>query len=162
MPVLPSPLSSEASAASRKPALSKAEGAPRLLTCQTAATQCAHRTRLSGVVEFTRMPTDQDLFNELSFYTLSHPSPAFIHQHVVDAFAAQHADEQSKPIATVFALIGLYLHIEKSFTGKQVQRAHMRLARHRKQWPRLEPPKDRGAIGIPQVLAAPPGRSAMK
>jgi hypothetical protein len=104
------------------------------------------------------MPTDQDLFNELSFYTLSHPSPAFIHQHVVDAFTAQHANEQSKPIATVFALIGLYLHVEKGFTGKQVQKAHMQLAKQRKQWPLLNPPMGCGALGITQVLAVPPGK----
>jgi hypothetical protein len=103
------------------------------------------------------MASDQDLYNELAFYTLSHPSQAFIHQHAVDAFAAQHADERSKPIATVFALIGLYLHIEKGFSGKQVQKAHMQLATRRKQWPRLEPPEERGATGVSAVLAAPPG-----
>jgi hypothetical protein len=103
------------------------------------------------------MPTEQDLYNELAFYTLSHPSPAFIHQHVVDAFAAQHADENSKPIATVFALIGLYLYIEKGFTGKQVQKAHMQLAKQRRQWPLLNPPKDRGAVTVSAVFAIPPG-----
>jgi len=103
------------------------------------------------------MASDQDLNNELAFYTLSHPSPAFLHQHAVDAFAAQHADERSKPIATAFALIGLYLYIEKGFTGKQVQKAHMQLARQRRQWPQWEPPLERGAIGVSAVLAAPPG-----
>jgi hypothetical protein len=58
------------------------------------------------------MATDLDLFHELSFYTLSHGDPAFIHQNSVDAYTAQHADETTKPIAVVFALIGLYLHLE--------------------------------------------------
>lgn len=30
-----------------------------------------------------------DPFHELSFYTLSHPDPSFIHQHSVDAYTAQ-------------------------------------------------------------------------
>ncbi len=103
------------------------------------------------------MPTDQDLYNELAFYTLAHGDPAFIHQNVVDAFAAQHADASTKPITIVFALIGLYLHVEKGFTGKQVQRAHMQLARHRRQWTMPALPQNRGAIRIQDVLAAAPG-----
>ncbi|MDT7814573.1 MAG: hypothetical protein QOJ42_4489, partial [Acidobacteriaceae bacterium] len=27
--------------------------------------------------------TNDELYNELAFYTLSHPDPAFLHQHVV-------------------------------------------------------------------------------
>jgi hypothetical protein len=106
---------------------------------------------------------DQDLFHELSFYTLAHSDPAFIHQNAVDAYTAQHADETTKPIAVVFALIGLYLHLERSFTGKQVQRAHMKMARQRKQWPRLSLPVKPAAITVADVLQAAPGpaRDAM-
>jgi Family of unknown function (DUF5946) len=109
------------------------------------------------------MNADQDRYSELAFYTLAHPSPSFIHQHVVDAFAVQTADENSKPIGIAFGLMGLYLHVEKNFTGKQVQKAHMRLGRHRKQWLRPALPKVRGAITIANVLAVPPGapRDAM-
>jgi hypothetical protein len=109
------------------------------------------------------MTTDEDLYNELAFYTLAHPDPAFIHQNIVDAFAAQHADETSKPIYIVFALIGLYLCVEKNFTGKQAQKAHMQLAKTRRQYVRPVLPKDRGAIGIRDVLAVPagPARDAM-
>ncbi len=103
------------------------------------------------------MPSDQDLYNELAFYTLAHGDPAFIHQNVVDAFAAQTADESTKPITIVFALIGLYLYVEKGFTGKQVQRAHMQLAKYRRQWLMPALPIDRDAIRIHDVLAAAPG-----
>ena len=109
------------------------------------------------------MTAEQDLFHELAFYTLAHGDPAFIHQNVVDAFAAQHADGGSKPISVIFALVGLYLHVEKNFTGRQVQLVHMQLAGRRKQWsmPALSP--DRGTIGIADVLAVAPGtaRDAM-
>lgn len=106
---------------------------------------------------------DQDLYNELAFYTLAHGDPAFIHQNVVDAFAAQTASESTKPITIVFALIGLYLYLEKGYTGKQVQRAHMQLAKYRRQWFKPALPLDRGAIRIQDVLATAPGgdRDAM-
>lgn len=108
------------------------------------------------------MPADQDLYNELAYYTLAHGDPAFIHQHLVDAFTAQHADEHTKPIAVVFALIGLCLYLEKNFTGRQVQQMHMQLARHRKQWPRLPLPQERGNITAADVLAASPGQDRDK
>lgn len=71
---------------------------------------------------------EQDKFYDLSYYTLAHRDPSFIHQHIVDAYGAQHADATTKPIALAFALIGLCLYIEEGYSGKQVQRAHMRLA----------------------------------
>lgn len=109
------------------------------------------------------MATAQDLYNELAFYTLAHGDPAFIHQYAVDAFAVQHADAKSKPIAVVFGLVGLYLHVEKGFTGRQVQIAHMRLAARRRQWPQVPLPEFRGAITIADVLGASAGpeRDAM-
>ena len=109
------------------------------------------------------MKTAQDLYNELAFYTLARGDPAFIHQHVVDAFAVQRADENTKPIAVVFGLAGLYLHLEKGFTGRQVQVMHMRMAARRKQWPHIPLPADRGEITIAEVLASPAGdeRDAM-
>ncbi len=104
-------------------------------------------------------PDLDDLYHELSYYTLAHRDPAFIHQHIVDAYTAQHAHETTKPIAVVFALIGLYLHLEKNFTGRQVQRFHMKLAKVRRRWVRLPLPKERGAITVRHVLAAAEGPS---
>jgi Family of unknown function (DUF5946) len=101
---------------------------------------------------------DQELYNELAFYTLSHRDPSFLHQHAVDAYTAQHAEEHTKAIAIVFALIGLYLHVEKNFTGRQVQRVHMQMGKSRKTWPQLTPPREPGAITVSAVVAASPGR----
>lgn len=101
--------------------------------------------------------SDQDAYAELSVYTLAHPDPAFIHQHIVDAFVAQTAGLDTKPITLTFALVGLYLAVEKGYTGRQVQLAHMALARKRKVWPALPLPDERGAITVREVLAAPPG-----
>jgi hypothetical protein len=103
------------------------------------------------------MPTDEELYNDLAYYTLAHPDPAFIHQLLVDAYTAQRADATTKPIAITFALIGLYLVVEKNFTGKQVQRVHMQLARSRQMWPSFSLPDDRGTMTVGDVASVPPG-----
>lgn len=99
----------------------------------------------------------QEKFYELSYYTMAHPDPAFIHQHIVDAFTAQTADENTKPIGITFSLIGLCLYLEKNYTGKQVQLAHMSLVRHKRDWPKFDLPESRGEIGIEDVLNEPAG-----
>lgn len=103
------------------------------------------------------MATDEELYHALMAYTLELRDQAFLHQHVVDAYAAQHADATSKPIGVVFALVGLYLHVERGFTGRQVQRVHMQLAEQRRAWPRMQVPADCGAVGVRDVMAAAAG-----
>ncbi|HEY6446533.1 MAG TPA: DUF5946 family protein [Acidobacteriaceae bacterium] len=100
------------------------------------------------------MRTERELFDELSFYTLAQPRPPFIHQIAIDTFTLQQANAATKSMALVFALIGLYLHIEKGFTGLAVQQAHTRMARERKEWPLLPLPASRGAIRVADVLGA--------
>jgi len=104
------------------------------------------------------MATDRnrDAFDQLCCYTLSHAGADFIHQHVVDAFAAQDATTDDKPIRLAFALVGLYLHVEKGFSGREVQLAHMKLARTKQDWPVFDLPADRGEITAATVISAPP------
>lgn len=99
----------------------------------------------------------QEAYDELCCYTLTHGDPRFIHQHVVDAFTAQNADQNTKRIGLTFALIGLYLHVEKQFSGKEVQRVHMLLAQRKRDWPAFPLPEDRGSISEDEVLACPAG-----
>lgn len=101
----------------------------------------------------------QQLFDELSCYTLAHPSPGFLHQLAVDAHTAQTATEASRTIAIFFALMGLYLVVEKGWTGRQVQLAHMRLAPRKSQLPRPALPQNRGEITVADVLLASPGEA---
>ena len=103
------------------------------------------------------MTAEEQAYHEISAYTLTRGDATFIHQHVVDAWAAQTAHAGSKPIGVFFALAGLYLHVERGFTGREVQRAHMRLAKRPEPWPVGELPVDRGSITAPDVLAAPEG-----
>ena len=97
--------------------------------------------------------------NELSYYTLAHGDPAFIHQHVVDAYGAQHARQSASTIGAAFTLAGLYLAVERRFTGRQVQKMHMLMARASKQWPRFDPPDDVGPLTVANVLAVEAGPS---
>src|SRR4051794_21318189 len=102
-------------------------------------------------------PDEELAHDELSAYTLSHGGAEFIHQHVVDAWQAQHATAASKPVTVFFSLAGLYLHLERGFSGREVQRAHMQLARQSKQWPTLQLPAGRGSVTVVDVMSAPPG-----
>ena len=101
--------------------------------------------------------SDHDAYHELCAYTLTHGDPVFIHQHVVDAFAVQSADERTKPIALTFGLVGLYLRVERQFSGRQVQRAHMAMAQRKHTWPSFSLPRERGSITARDVVAAPAG-----
>ena len=97
----------------------------------------------------------QAAFDELYVYTMGRPR--FILQHVVDAQAAQTVTADSKPIKIVFALVGLYLHLEKGFEGRPVQLAHERLGRRKREWPAIPLPANRGAVTALDVIAVPEG-----
>jgi len=101
----------------------------------------------------------RQLSDELAQYTLTHRGPSFIHQHFVDAYGASHVGNVSKPIMGVFSLAGLYLFLEKGYTGREVQLAHMRMAGGKKDWPRFNPPTRRSPLTIANVLNADEGPS---
>ena len=103
------------------------------------------------------MADEDEAYDELCACTLAHGDPAFVHQHVVDAYAAQHAGEGTKPIGLTFALVGLYLHLVKGRTGREVQRVHMLLARQKQSWPAFPLPATRGSMTAVDVMAVPPG-----
>ena len=95
--------------------------------------------------------------HELSYYTLAHSDKSFIHQHLVDAYGAQHVRQSRSTIGAAFALAGLYLAVERGFSGRQVQQMHVRMARKSRPWPRFDPPRDVGPLTVADVLAVEPG-----
>jgi len=105
------------------------------------------------------MSDEQQAYYELSAYTLTHGGPEFLHQYVVDAYAVQNANDDSKQIGVTFALVGLYLHAERGFTGREVQLAHMKLARNRRSWPTFRLPEKRGDITAIDVMSRPEGQA---
>jgi len=102
--------------------------------------------------------SEQEQYYELSYSTLALQDATFIHQHIVDAYTAQTADTNTKPIGITFSLIGLHLYIDEKYTGKQVQQAHLKLAKKRKDWPSFNLPEQRGDIRVTDVLTALPRR----
>lgn len=101
--------------------------------------------------------TPREAYDQVCFYTLAHGGPAFIHQYVVDAFAAQSADSATKPVALTMALVGLHLHNDRGWDGRKVQEAHMKLAKSKRAWPTWFLPEERGALGPADVLKAAEG-----
>jgi hypothetical protein len=99
----------------------------------------------------------EDLFHELSYYTLAKRGEEFIHQYVVDAYGAQSASASDKPIRLVFALVGLYLHVELGCDGRQVQHIHTKLAQRKPVLPQICIPASRGTVSVADVLNVPPG-----
>lgn len=99
----------------------------------------------------------EDLFHELSYYTLTQPREEFIHQYVVDAYGAQSASASDKPIRLIFALVGLYLHVELGCNGKQVQHIHTKLAQRKPALPQINIQTSMGAVSVADVLNVPPG-----
>jgi len=49
------------------------------------------------------------------------------------------------------------LHVDKRFTGRQVQLAHMQLGRERQAWPVFSLTGNRGAVRVASVMDAPAG-----
>jgi hypothetical protein len=101
------------------------------------------------------MDSAQDAYDELYVYTMERPS--FVLQHVVDAFGAQTATEHTKSIRLVFALVGLYLRVEKQYSGRRIQQVHMQLGRSRKPLPTIPLPKACGSMTVVDVLGTPEG-----
>lgn len=97
-------------------------------------------------------------YDEVYVYTMGRAG--FILQHVADAFVVQTANKNG--IGVVFGLVGLYLHVEKQFSGHQVQEAHRKLGQRKREWPKIDFPKDRGSVTAVEVLATPGGQARDK
>lgn len=100
---------------------------------------------------------EEAAYHELSAYTMAHGDSRFIHQHVVDAWGAQSATADGKPIRLIFSLAGLYLHLERGRSGRDVQMIHVQMGRRKREWPRLDLPADRGAVSAVDVMRAAAG-----
>ena len=94
----------------------------------------------------------RQLYDELSCFTLNQVDPDFTHQLIVDAYCAQHAGPNVKTISIAFSLVGLYLAVERGYTGRQVQLAHMALAKQSKEWPYFNPPPMTGTTTVFDVF----------
>jgi hypothetical protein len=95
---------------------------------------------------------ENEKYNELAYYTLQLQDECFIHQYIVDAYTIQTADSNTKKISIIFALVGLYLYVEKGYTGKEVQRFHTWMSNNKINWPEVELPIKRGNVTVAMVV----------
>jgi hypothetical protein len=95
------------------------------------------------------------LYGEVAGYESQHLAElGRWHQLLVDTYAAQHAGPETPTIGTAFALIGLQLTLEAGWDGLAVRDAHQALAKHHRDWPRFEPPTDRGSLTVMDLALA--------
>jgi hypothetical protein len=88
------------------------------------------------------------LYGEVTGTAMTDPTLGRLHQLTVDAYAAQHPRDGGPPIATVFALVGLHLALDRDFSGLEVRGAHQRLAGDRRTWPALSAPAELAAVEL--------------
>lgn len=98
-----------------------------------------------------------EVYGHLSTYDLDRARPDFLHQVAVDAYAAQHPGPPAKRVTLWFALAGLHLTLERSWSGREVQVAHQRLSRLDKVGPELGGPSRPAEITVANVMASPAG-----
>jgi len=101
--------------------------------------------------------TVHEAYDQLSSDYAASGDLGFTTQHVVDAYIAQYATEETKPISVFFALVGLCLRVEKRFSGRTVQHIHRLLARRKQDWPMIEPPRPGPSMSALDVIAEPFG-----
>ncbi len=76
------------------------------------------------------------------------------HQLLVDTYGAQHVGPRSPAITGAFGLIGLYLTLERGWTGLRVRAAHQALAARYRDWPLLGRPPEAASMTVQDLAFA--------
>lgn len=90
-------------------------------------------------------------------WTLTLGDIGYVHRHIVDVGAAQHATADGKTITLAFALVRLHLHLDHGLTGRGVPRAHLAMVRRWKTSALRTPVRAAGALTARDVLSPLPG-----
>ncbi len=124
-------------------------------TCPGCGTRLADRSDAPDPGPRRASPACLALAAEVAAREFEHPAIlARWHQMTVDAYAAQHVGPDAPSIGPAFALIGLYLAVERGLGGPQVRDAHHFLATPKREWPRFEPPLTAWPVTVRDVAAA--------
>ena len=123
---------------------------------------CGLELPASGLPRDPRRNTSAEcwqLYGEVQGYALRHPELVRdLHQLSVDTYAAQHAPRDPgggpPPIGVAYALVGLYLALDRGRSGLEVRAAHQRMGRPDATWPRLPAPASTGSMTVFDVAAA--------
>lgn len=100
-------------------------------------------------VGYLATPECHALMGEIVAYEAANPAQLLRwHQLTVDAYGAQHTGPRTRTITTAFALNGLYLVLERGFSGTHAREAHGYLAETVPEWPRFAPPSGPPAYAV--------------
>lgn len=92
---------------------------------------------------------------EVAGFELSDPLlVSRFHQLTVDAYGAQHAGGPTGGIYVAYSLVGLYLALERGWSGTMVRGFHGRMGRPDATWPALPRPPSTGDLTVADVVAA--------
>lgn len=100
---------------------------------------------------------DVSAYDELAAYTFTRGDSEFIHQHEVNARGVSENICEAKPIRIFFSLAGLYLLVERNYSGRQVQAAHSYMARVKREWARFAAPTTEPNMTVADVIQCPAG-----
>jgi hypothetical protein len=102
---------------------------------------------------FNASPECWALFGEATAFQYEHPIVwGRSHQLLVDAYAVQHAGGSHPAKSVTIHLAGLHLVLVRGFPTAAVPDMQRHLADDVADWPRLEPPSDRGPTTILDVV----------
>jgi hypothetical protein len=76
------------------------------------------------------------------------------HQLGVDTYGTQHAADHDRSIRVAYSIVGLYLSIERGWSGDDVRRAHQRMGKPQPSWPEFRRPDELGGVTVLDVAMA--------
>jgi hypothetical protein len=76
------------------------------------------------------------------------------HQLTVDAYGAQHSGPPTSRIYVVYSLVGLYLALERGWSGADVRALHQRMGHPDASWPPFRRPLVTAVLTIADVAVA--------
>lgn len=95
------------------------------------------------------------LHGEVVGFELAHAELARrFHQLTVDAYGAQHSGGDGRGIRIAYSLVGLYLALDRGWTGEAVRGAHQRMGRPQPHWPAFTRPAQVGLLTVLDVAEA--------
>jgi hypothetical protein len=100
-------------------------------------------------------PECWSLHAEVIGFELLHPTLAGrCHQLTVDAYGAQHAGPPTGYVYVSYSLVGLYLALERGWSGTDIRALHQRMGHPDPSWPLFQRPLLTAGVTIADVAEA--------
>jgi hypothetical protein len=118
---------------------------------------CGVRLRATGTPPDAKRNSSAEcwqLAGEVTGFEFEHTARlGRFHQLTVDAYGAQHADNDGSGIRVAYSLVGLYLALERGMSGLEVRGIHQIMAKPQPDWPKFPRPSSPGEMTVLDVAA---------